>query len=225
MPWTTCGNGTRVPSTRATSAAEALGPDAVELVRLVEADLARHESAINEHHRTALTIRGLMLTAVAALVAVSYTSFVALPDYFALLAAVLFLGADYFYSRLYLGVEQRIPVLESLSASYRRLLVRPARTRDSLDDFKGDLRAYSARPVAPDPHPRLWPPGPVGRLKVFIPVYVVLAVFAGMSAWYIETHTKPGTLSSSALSRQWCCSTLHSHPMPLWGTRGPSSHR
>lgn len=213
-----------MPSTRAISAAEALGPDAVELVRLVEAELVRHESAINEHHRTALTIRGLALTAVAALVAVSYTSFVALPDYFAFLATVLFLGADYFYSRLYLGVEQRIPVLESLSASYRRLLVRPARTQNLLDDFKGDLRAYSSRPVAPDARPQLWPPGPVGRLKVFIPVYVALALFAGVSAWYIETHTKPGTLTSGGLAGLSCpprCFSPHRHVAPRVGDGWP----
>lgn len=188
------GNVTRMPSKQVTNAADALGSDAMELVRLVEADLERHESAINEHQRTALTIRGLYLTAGAALVAVSYTSFVALPDYFAVALTVVFLGADYYYSRLYTGVEQRIPVLESLSANYRRLLSRSIRSPDSLDDFRGDLRAYSARPVAPDARPRLWPVRSIGRLKVFLSFYVALAFFAAVSALYIETNEKPGTV-------------------------------
>lgn len=83
------------PPSTTRSAAKALGEDALELIRLVEEDLARHESTINEHHRTALTIRGLALTAVAGLVGGGYASFVALPDYFAIGAALLFLWADY----------------------------------------------------------------------------------------------------------------------------------
>jgi hypothetical protein len=176
-----------------TSAADALGPDALELIRLVEGDLERHAAAIDEHQRTALTIRGLALTAVAGLEAGSYASFVALPDYFAVAAALVFLSADYYYSRLYTGVERRIPVLESLSSDYRRLLGRPARSRNALDDLRGDLRAYSAAPVAPDARPDLWPVQSLGRLKVFIPFYIALALSAGISAWFVSTHEKPGS--------------------------------
>jgi hypothetical protein len=190
----------------------------MELVRLLEADLERHTSAINEHQRTALTIRGLFLTAGAALVTVSYTSFVALPDYFAVVATGVFLWADYFYSRLYTGVEQRIPVLESLSVTYRRLLSRSVRPKDSLDDFRGDLRAYSTRPVAPDARPQLWPIASLGRLKVFLPFYVAVALFASVSALYIETNLKPGTLtrpgSTTLIVHGPWGSAYHRQPMP-----------
>jgi hypothetical protein len=207
-----------MPSKQATNAADALGADAMELVRLVEADLERHESAINEHQRTAWTIRGLYLTAGAALVAVSYTSFVALPDYFAFAATAVFVWADYFYSRLYTGVEQRILVLESLSATYRRLVSRSVRSKDSVDDFRGDLRAYSARPVAPDDRPQLWPIASLGPLKVFLLFYVALALFAAVSAFYIETNEKPGTTvkpspTKIVVHRPWG-QTPHRHPVP-----------
>jgi len=189
----------------------------MEFVRLVEVDLERHEAAINEHQRTALAIRGLYLTAGAALVAVSYTSFVALPDYFAVALTVVVLWADYYYSRLYTGVEQRIPVLESLSANYRRLLARSIRSPDSLDNFRGDLRAYSARPVAPDARPRLWPIRSIGRLKVFLSLYIALAFFAAVSALYIETNEKPGTIvqpgpTTIVVNGPWG-RTFHRHQM------------
>jgi hypothetical protein len=186
-------------SPRSKSAADALGPDAIELLRLVEQDLVRHESTINEHHRTSLTIRGLALTAVAGLVGGGYASFVPLPDYFAVGAAALFLWADYYYSRLYTGVEQRLRVLESLSTEYRRLLARPGRVQDDLDDFRGDLRAYSTGRVAPDARPRLWPVGSLGRLKVFLPLYLALAVVAALSGWYVATHRKPGAANGTTI--------------------------
>lgn len=182
-----------MPSPASISAADDLGADALELVRLVELDRERHEAAINEHQRTALTIRGLTLTAAAGLVAGGFASFVALPDYFAIVSTAVFLAADYYYSRLYTAVEKRIPILASLSTNYRRLLARSVRSQDSIDDFRGDLRAFSSGTVAPDPRPELWPIESLGRLKVFLPLYMALVVIAAVSAWYVESHQKPGT--------------------------------
>jgi hypothetical protein len=182
-----------VPSAPPTNTAEALGPDALELIRLVEEDLKRHEAVLNEHQRTAFTIRGLALTAVAALIAASYASFVALPAWFAIGAVVLFLTADYYYARLYAGVEQTMPVLESLSHEYRRILGRRARTRDAFDNLRGDLRSYSSSGAVPDSRPKLWPIRSLGPLKVFLPVYGALITVAAVSALYVGSHKRPGS--------------------------------
>lgn len=199
---------TGTPSPSPTSVAGWLGADSVELVRIVEQDLANHEGAINEHQRTALAIRGLSVTSVAALVAGSYASFVPLPDYFAVAVALLFLCADYYYSRLYTGVEQRLPVLRSLLTEYRRLLGRPARTKDEVDDFRGDLRGYSDDSATPDTRPRLWPIRSLGRLKVFLPVYISLALAAGLSAWYVGAHRKPGSPTPVGRARLVCLESI-----------------
>jgi hypothetical protein len=176
-----------------TSVEAQIGPDGVELVRLVHEDLARHESALNEHQRTALTIRGFALTAVAGLLAGSFATWVPSLGGFAATVLLMFLVADYYYSRLYTRVERSLPVLESLSTAYRRLLSRPLRSRDDIDDFRGDLRTYADKAAAPDTRPRLWPIESLGRLKVFLPVYGVLLVFAVVSAWYVSAHERPGS--------------------------------
>src|SRR4051812_9194868 len=87
-----------------------LGADAAELVRLAEKDLERHENALNEHHRTAMTVRGFAVTIVGALIASSYASEVPLPAYLAVAAAAAFFWVDYYYARLYDAVASRAEV-------------------------------------------------------------------------------------------------------------------
>jgi hypothetical protein len=168
-----------------------LGPDSVELLRACAEDLIRHEAAVNEHHRTALTIRGFALTAVAALIASGFASDLALPEYFAIGTALLFLFADFYYSRLYTEVRRPIPVLESLLRSHRRLLGRRIRSDTAILELRGDLRAYGRRPVIPVERPNLWPPRPLGRLSIFMPLYLALIAAATGSAIYIEQRGAP----------------------------------
>jgi hypothetical protein len=185
----------------------------MELVRLAESDLARHEAALNEHHRTALTIRGFAMTAVAALIAVGYASETLLPEIVAFFAACVFLWVDYYYDRLASDLRQRFPVLISLSVTYRRLRVKANRTDPEIDNFRGDLRSYATGPLFPAESPRLvrrvplkdlgrlgarLPAGlgakrvplllPLGRLRVFLSIYLLLIVAALASAWYIADH-------------------------------------
>jgi hypothetical protein len=92
------------------SAADDPGVDVLTLVNLAERDLSRHKTALNEHQRTTLAIRGLTLTGVSALIAASYASFVAVPAYFAMIAVVACLWADFYYQ----------PSICPASASHRR---------------------------------------------------------------------------------------------------------
>lgn len=127
-----------------------LGADACELVELYESDLQRHEDAVGEHNRTVLTIRGFAITAVAALIAGTYASRRWEPAAAGAMAALYFAFLDYYNSRLYIKVEQRIPLLESIAQSYRNLgSASRSRRRREVPELQTYLRAYSPRVVIP----------------------------------------------------------------------------
>jgi hypothetical protein len=220
----TCGNGIRMPSG---SAADDLGVDVLTLVDLAERDLIRHETALNEHQRTTLAIRGLTLTGVSALIAASYASFVAMPAYFAMIAILACFWADFYYSALHGRTNSRISVLASICVEYRRLLTgRTARSEPNLARFRGDLRAYHPQIVEPDPTPRLWPPWPLpGRLRVFLPLYIGLLLLAGASCLYIETNEKPGTSLRLSSLRALCSTTPDSSARAAHRIRAQGHHR
>ncbi len=209
------------------SVADDLGVDVLTLVDLTERDLSRHEMALNEHQRTTLAIRGLTLTGVAALIAASFASFVAVPAYFAMIAIFACLWADFYYSALYGRTNSRILVLASLSVEYRRLLTgRTARSDSNLARFRGGLRAYHPQIVEPDPSPRLWPPWPLpGRLRVFLPLYIGLLLLAGASCLYIETNEKPGAGLRFSSLRVLCSTRFGSNTGAAHQFRVQGHHR
>jgi hypothetical protein len=178
------------PSKHDLSLAETLGPDGVELVRLMESDLARHEAAINEHHRTCTTIRGFALTVLAALVVAGITSHSVVPGLAAFCLAPILAFADYYYSRLYLSTQQRLRVLVPLSTKYRQLCGRRFRRPAEIQRFRGDLRALSPGAVIPSDRPSLLPVRPLGRFGLFLPAYLAMMIAAGVSAVVVlETST------------------------------------
>lgn len=170
----------------------ALGDDLDDLAVLAREDQKRHEDAINEHHRTTLTIRGFAITAVAALIAAVFVSRSAIPAVLAILLSAFFCFVDYYYSRLYAEVTQRLPVLEQLSKRYRGLLARPhPLPQRSLRHLRSALLTYSGGPSIPRT-PKLWPVRPVGRpFSIFVVLYLGLAASAAAGGVYALTFDKP----------------------------------
>jgi hypothetical protein len=186
-------------SSRHTDLNSEIGPDDVELVRLLEDDLKQTESVINGYDRTVTTIRGLAVTAVATLVGAGYASHAMPPTIIAIVIAIFFLIVDYYYSCLYSGAEGRIRVLVSLSNGHRRLRARPQRRPGDVDDFRGDLRTYSAAPLLPSDFPSIWPIHPLSRLKGYLCLYLGLIVAAGCSAVYLEEEARPAPVQVQVL--------------------------
>lgn len=158
-----------------------LGPDWDGLARLAREDERRHEEAINEHHRTTLTIRGFAVTAVAALIAAVFVSSSWIPAAFAVVLSLFFCFVDYYYSRLYTEVERRLRVLEQINRRYRGLLARKSRSAQSLKRLRVRLLTYSSGPAIPRT-PSLRPIRPLGRsFLIFVPLYLglLLAAVAG----------------------------------------------
>jgi hypothetical protein len=170
----------------------ALGEDLDDLALLAREDQKRHEDAINEHHRTTLTIRGFAITAVAALIAAVFVSRSAVPALLAVLLSAFFCFVDYYYSRLYVEVNQRLPVLEQLSKRYRGLLARPhPLPQRSLHHLRSALRAYSSGPSIPRT-PKLWPIRWVGKpFSIFVFLYLGLAGSAIAGGIYALTSHEP----------------------------------
>lgn len=168
-----------------------LGEDWDNLAQLAREDERRHEEAINEHHRTTLTIRGFAVTAVAALIAATFVSNSAIPAGFAVLLSFFFCFVDFYYSRLYTQVERRLKVIEQLDRRYRRLLSRRSRTPKSLQRLRVDLLTYSSGPAIPR-MPNLRPVRPLGRsFTVFLPLYfglVIAALLGGAHALRSEAE-------------------------------------
>lgn len=194
-----------------------LGDDLDDLARLAREDQKRHEDAINEHHRTALTIRGFAITAVAALVAAVFVSRSVIPALLAVLLSGFFCFVDYYYSRLYADVTQRLPVLEQLSKRYRGLLVRPHPLPPrSLRHLRSALRTYSSGPSIPRT-PKLWPMRSVGRpFSIFVVLYLGLAGSAVAGGIYALTshESEPSgvvvrCLGVGVLNASSPCSTSH----------------
>jgi hypothetical protein len=257
-------------SPRSSELIEELGPDGVELVRLVEVDCRQHEATLAEHHRTAMTIRGFALTAVAALVAAGYASAAVLPEILAAVAALAFLLVDYYYVSLSVPLVKRLRVLVSLSGRHRRLLAKEHPTTGEVDRFRGDLRSYNSalviptggvtllprvpfervrmlperavrflglpmsvvRPVGFLPWERvkrlrvpvLWP---LGRLKAFVPLYVLLLVASVLSAIRIAD---PDASSNAAFQLKVVCVYQRADAVPFtfataapWQTPCPPS--
>jgi len=180
-------------SDRRSSLADQLGADAIELVRLMEADLARHEAVINEHHRTSITIRGFSLSGLAVLVVAGLTSRTVPTEVAAFVLGPLLAFADYYYSRLYASTDQRLKVLAQLSVRYRQLCGRGIRKQEEVDDFLGDLRSFGTGPVVPADKPSLRPIRPLGRFALFLPVYVALVFAAVGSAVVVLVGTSQRT--------------------------------
>jgi hypothetical protein len=155
-----------------------LGADWDDLVGLAREDEKRHEEAINEHHRTTLTIRGFAITAVAALIAAVFVSGSVIPAVIAVLLSAYFCFVDFYYSRLYAQVNQRLRVLERISRRYRGMLSRPHRPAGSLRVIRVDLLTYSSRAAIPR-KPKLRPVRPLGRqFTIFLMLYIGLALSA-----------------------------------------------
>lgn len=157
-----------------------LGPDWDGLAGLAREDERRHEEAINEHHRTTLTIRGFAVTAVAALIAAVFVSRSWIPAAFAVILSLFFCFVDFYYSRLYTEVERRLRVLEQINRRYRGLLARQTRSAQSLKRLRVSLLTYSSGPAIPRT-PSLRPVRPLGRsFLIFVPLYLGL-LFAAVS--------------------------------------------
>jgi hypothetical protein len=155
-----------------------LGEDLDDLAQLAREDQTRHEEAINEHHRTTLTIRGFAITAVAALIAAIFVSRSVIPAIAAMLLSAYFCFVDFYYSRLYTQVSGRLRVLERLSRRYRGLLARRHRRPAQLQKMRADLLTYSSGPAIPRT-PRLRPVRPLDKsFAVFLGLYFGLALAA-----------------------------------------------
>lgn len=158
-----------------------LGGDWDDLAKLAREDARRHEEAINEHHRTTLTIRGFAVTAVAALIAAIFVSESVVPAAFAVVLSLFFCFVDFYYSRLYAQVERRLRVLEAIDRRYRGLLARRSRPPQALKRLRIRLLTYSSGPAIPRT-PDLRPVRPLGRsFAIFLPLYIglLLAAVAG----------------------------------------------
>jgi len=158
-----------------------LGGDWDDLAQLAREDARRHEEAINEHHRTTLTIRGFAVTAVAALIAAIFVSGSVVPAAFAVVLSLFFCFVDFYYSRLYAQVERRLRVLEAIDRRYRGLLARRSRPPQVLKRLRIRLLTYSSGPAIPRT-PDLRPVRPLGRsFAIFLPLYIglLLAAVAG----------------------------------------------
>jgi hypothetical protein len=171
-----------------------IGDDLDYLLALAREDQKRHEDAINEHHRTTLTIRGFAITAVAALIAAVFVSRSVIPAIIATLLSAFFCFVDYYYSRLYGQVSQRLPVLEQLNKRHRGLLARPHPIpQRSLHHLRSALRTYSGGPSIPRT-PRLRPVRPLGKpFTIFLLLYIGLASSAIAGGVYSLNHREDGT--------------------------------
>ena len=170
-----------------------LGGDWDDLAGLAQEDQKRHESAINEHHRTTLTIRGFAITAVAALIAAVFVSDSVIPAVIAVLLVAYFCFVDFYYSRLYTQVSRRLRVLERVGRRYRGLLGRQHRSARSLQGMRVDLLTYSSGPAIPRT-PRLRPIRPLDASSfiVFIPLYAGLLLAAVAGGLYAHHTSSPG---------------------------------
>lgn len=167
----------------------------MELVRLMESDLARHEAAINEHHRTCTTIRGFAVSVLAVLVVAGLSTHTVVTEIAAFCLAPVFAFADYYYSRLYSTAYRRLRVLAPLSTRYRQLCGRRVRRGAEIDRFRGDLRALSPGAVVPSDKPPLRPVRPLGRLALFLPAYAAMMLAAFASAvGVVTTHPSKPTV-------------------------------
>ncbi len=175
---------------------EVLEPAYAELALRVEADLADHVAELNERRRNLLTLRGLGVTSVSALLSATVVSNEGVLALFAALVICAVVYSDLDANRHIEAIEKRLPFLEGMVLDVRRCLARGARDPRIVESLKTDLHRYKRTPPGTDEVPwgvvlrspvlrwkPQWPvvsaPGSLGVRQAFggfIGFYVLLAV-------------------------------------------------
>lgn len=127
-----------------------LTPRFAELAERVERDLSDHVAERNERVRNLLTVRGLGITSVSALLAATVISGQELLAMVALLVVIALLFADLEANRSIHAIERRLPHLRDLGDGIRQLLSGRRRGRKAITDLQTGLRAYAETPPGAD---------------------------------------------------------------------------
>jgi hypothetical protein len=127
-----------------------LGPPYASLAERIESDLADHVAELNERRRNLLTVRGLGITSVSALLAGTVASGHPLLAVVAIVIVVAFAYADLEANRRIQAIEKRIPFLEELSRLIRRSLALGSVRAPIVNTLKGRLRTYKRTPPGTD---------------------------------------------------------------------------
>lgn len=129
---------------------EVLGPADAELAVRIEADLADHVAELNERRRNLLTLRGLGITSVSALLTATVVSSEWVLALFAALVICAVVYVDLEANRRIDAIERRLPFLEEIGLGIRRCLARGDKDQRLLQSVRADLRTYKRTPPGRD---------------------------------------------------------------------------
>jgi hypothetical protein len=127
-----------------------LTPQFADLAERVERDLSDHVAERNERERNLLTVRGLGITSVSALLAATVISAQELLAVVALLVVIALLFADLDANRSIQAIERRLPYLRELGNHIRQLLSGRRRGPKAITDLQTQLRTYAETPPGVD---------------------------------------------------------------------------
>lgn len=127
-----------------------LTPRFGDLAERVERDLSDHVAERNERERNLLTVRGLGVTSVSALLAATVVSGEELLAVVAFLVVIALLFADLEANRSIQAIERRLPHLRGLGDQIRQLLSGRRRGLKAITDLQAQLRSYADTPPGVD---------------------------------------------------------------------------